>query len=171
MKYFVRVGARELEVTFEERDGEVFAKVGGAEHRVSHAEVDGLGQYSILVDGKSWAASIESSPKGPASEFSVGVAGEVFSVSIENERERAAHAAERTSARGPRTIRAAMPGIVVAVIAKEGETVAEGAPLLVLEAMKMQNEVRAESAGRVTKLFVEAGKTVASGDPLATIGS
>lgn len=169
MKYFVRVAGQELEVAFEEREGEVFARVGDTEHRVSYAEVDGLGQYSILVDGKSWAASIETPVKGSDTDFSVGLAGSVFPVSIENERERAAHAAERPAAKGPRTIRAAMPGIVVAVVAKEGDVVAEGAALLVLEAMKMQNEVRADAPGRVAKLFVGPKTTVAAGDPLATL--
>jgi biotin carboxyl carrier protein len=169
MKYFVRVGGRELEVSFEERDGEVFARVGDVERRVGYAEVDGLGQYSILVDGRSWAASIEPAPRGSSGEFSVGLAGEVFDVSIENERERSAHAAERVVARGPRTVRAAMPGIVIAVVTSEGEVVEKEAPLMVIEAMKMQNEVRAEAGGKVAKLFVAPGRTVAAGDPLAVI--
>lgn len=168
MKYFVKVGKRELEVELEERAGEVFARVGEREHGVSYAEVDGLGQYSILIDGASWAASIEGA-RGPSGEFSVGIAGETFPVSIENERERAAHAAERRAPTGPRTVAAAMPGIVVSVVVKEGDAVAEGAPLLILEAMKMQNEVRAEGAGTVSRVHVEAGKTVAAGQPLVSI--
>ncbi|HKE01179.1 MAG TPA: biotin/lipoyl-containing protein [Planctomycetota bacterium] len=178
MRYFVRIGERELEVAFEDRDGEVFARVrepGAAQtdaeqiHRVSYAEVDGLGQYSILVDGKSWAASIEPGPHGSTQEFSVGLAGETWQVAIENERERAARATERPAARGPKTLRAVMPGIVIAIVAKEGETVAGGAPLVVLEAMKMQNEVRADAPARVARIHVAKGKTVAAGDPLVTI--
>ena len=90
-------------------------------------------------------------------------------MSIENERERSAHSADRRPPSGPRTIAAAMPGIVVSIVVKEGEAVAEGAPLLILEAMKMQNEVRAEIAGVVTKIAVEPGNTVSAGQPLATI--
>jgi len=170
MKYFVKVGGREMEIELEERDGQVFAKIVGREHRVSYAEVDGLGQYSILTEDHSWAASIESS-RGNTHDFSVGLAGEVFEVSIENERERAAHAAERKGSGGPRVHKAAMPGIVVSVAVKEGDEVAEGAPLLILEAMKMQNEVRAETAGKVVKIYAETGKAVASGQPLVTIAS
>jgi biotin carboxyl carrier protein len=168
MKYYVKVSGREIEIELEEREGQVFAKIGGREHRVSYAEVDGLGQYSILTENRSWAASIEAL-RANGNEFSVGLAGHVFAVSIENERERAAHAAVRKPGGGARTLAAAMPGIVVSVAVKEGDEVAEGAPLLILEAMKMQNEVRAESAGRVVKVFVEAGKTVGSGQPLVTI--
>lgn len=186
MKYYVKIRAAEYEVALEERDGEVFAKLrkladgsetGSAEtnntiecieRRVSYAEVDGLGQYSILDGYKSWAVSIEG-VKSSNGEFNVGLAGEVFPVRIENERERAAHVAERRSSSGPKTIGAAMPGIVVTVFVKEGDVVVEGSPLLILEAMKMQNEVRSESAGKVSKVFVEASKTVAAGQALVTI--
>lgn len=170
MKYFVRVGGRELEVELEEREGQVFARVGGREHRVSYAEVDGLGQYSILTGDRSWAASIEAARPGAAA-YSVGLAGEVFTVLIENERERAAHAIHRADARGPRTLKAAMPGIVVSLAVAEGAAVAAGAPLLILEAMKMQNEVRAEAGGTVVKIHVTSGTTVSAGQPLVTIAS
>jgi biotin carboxyl carrier protein len=182
MKYFVKIKDKEFEVSLEERGGEVFATIrratagepgegapGVPERRVSYAEVDGLGQYSIIEGHKSWAASIEGA-RGSASEFNVGLAGEVFTVNIENERERAAHAAERRGSAGPRTITAAMPGIVISIFVKEGDVVAEGTPLLILEAMKMQNEVRAEAAGRVQKLAIQPGKTVAAGQVLATLG-
>ncbi|MFN0204881.1 MAG: biotin/lipoyl-containing protein [Planctomycetota bacterium] len=185
MKYYVKIRECEYEVSLEERSGEVFAKlkklgtrldgepgVNGEieciERRVSYAEVDGLGQYTILDGYKSWAVSIEGA-KGSNSEFSVGLAGEVFPVRIENERERAAHAAERRGSSGPKTIGAAMPGIVVSVFVKEGDVVADGTPLLILEAMKMQNEVRSESAGKVSKVFVQASNTVAAGQALMTI--
>jgi biotin carboxyl carrier protein len=170
VKYFVKVGDRELEVLLEERDGEVFARVGNRETKVSYAEVDGLGQYSILTENRSWAASIESN-KNNTNEFSVGLAGEVYTVSIENERERAAHAAAAHGPAGPRTLNAAMPGIVISVLAKEGDSVEAGAALLILEAMKMQNEVRAEAAGVVKRIFVEAGKTVSAGQPLVSLDS
>ncbi|MBI3819844.1 MAG: biotin/lipoyl-binding protein [Planctomycetes bacterium] len=178
MKYFVKVREREFEVSLEDRAGEVFAMIRrldgsgspvegetARERRVSYAEVDGLGQYSILDGTRSWAASIEAA-RGSNSEFNVGLAGENFPISIENERERAAHAAERRVATGPRTVTAAMPGIVISVLVREGDAVEKDAAILILEAMKMQNEVRTESAGIVKKLLVEPGKTVAAGHPL-----
>lgn len=181
MKYYVKSGDREFEVSLSERDGGTFATLreidaqgkpidtnNPVERAVSYAEVDGLGQYSILDGCKSWAASIEAH-RGSMNEFAVGIAGEVFSINIENERERAAHAAERSAGSGPRTVTAAMPGIVIVVNVKEGDMVGRDTPLLILEAMKMQNEVRAEAAGKVTKVSVEAGRTVAAGQTLLTI--
>ena len=70
---------------------------------------------------------------------------------------------------GPRVLRSAMPGIVREVLVAEGEAVAAKQPLLVLEAMKMQNEVRADRAGTVARIHAAPGTTVARGDPLVTM--
>ena len=67
---------------------------------------------------------------------------------------------------GPVTVKATLPGLVVAVVVAAGDEVEEGAPLLTIEAMKMQNEVRAPRAGRVTDVSVRSGQTVATGAPL-----
>ena len=59
-----------------------------------------------------------------------------------------------------------MPGRVVSVAVAEGATVEAGQPLVVLEAMKMQNEIQADRAGTVTRVHVAAGQAVEGGDPL-----
>ncbi len=59
-----------------------------------------------------------------------------------------------------------MPGRVAAVLVAAGAEVAAGAGVVVLEAMKMQNEIAAEHAGTVTAIFVEPGQSVDGGDPL-----
>jgi biotin carboxyl carrier protein len=63
-------------------------------------------------------------------------------------------------------VKATLPGLIVTVGVSVGDEVVEGAPLLTIEAMKMQNEVRAPRAGRVIELSVEAGQTVPTGAPL-----
>ncbi len=75
-------------------------------------------------------------------------------------------AATRDAFGGPREVRALIPGRVVEVRVREGEEVAVGATLLVIEAMKMQNEIRAESAARVTRVDCVAGQTVDAGSLL-----
>ena len=62
-----------------------------------------------------------------------------------------------------------MPGRVVALLVKEGERVEKGQGVLVLEAMKMENEIRSESAGEVRRLHVQMGEAVETGDPLFEI--
>ena len=66
-------------------------------------------------------------------------------------------------------LRAPMPGIVARVLAREGQEVAKGTPLLVLTAMKMEHEIRSPRPGRLAKLFRGAGERVDLGDPLAEI--
>lgn len=72
---------------------------------------------------------------------------------------------------GPATqrITAVMPGRVVRVLAQVGQSVDAGQGLLVVEAMKMQNEVKARAAGRVTRMCVQEGQTVAAGQLLAVV--
>jgi biotin carboxyl carrier protein len=65
---------------------------------------------------------------------------------------------------------APMPGRVVKVLVAEGEKVAKGAPLLLLEAMKMEHEIRSPKDGEVARVFRKAGEMVAMGDPLVEIG-
>jgi biotin carboxyl carrier protein len=62
-----------------------------------------------------------------------------------------------------------MPGRVVRVLVEPGQEVAEGEPLIVVEAMKMQNEMKAPRAGRVASVKAEAGATVSAGDILVVI--
>ncbi len=70
---------------------------------------------------------------------------------------------------GPRKVRAPMPGRILRVLAGEGDAVEAGAALLVIEAMKMQNEIRTPKKGTVARLMVEAGSTVSAGDVLAVV--
>ena len=70
---------------------------------------------------------------------------------------------------GPVSVTAPMPGKVVAVLVREGEEVAEGQGLLVVEAMKMENELRAPRAGRVTNLTAQEGAAVDAGVSLCVV--
>ena len=63
-----------------------------------------------------------------------------------------------------------MPGTILNVLVKVGDTVTEGQNLMVLEAMKMENEILAPKAGKVVQVAVSKGSTVATGDLLAVIG-
>jgi biotin carboxyl carrier protein len=92
-----------------------------------------------------------------------------YEVTVEDERERAAHAVRPAQATGPRILRSAMPGIVRELLVAEGDVVEARRALLVLEAMKMQNEVRADAAGTVDRIHVAPGVAVSRGDPLITL--
>jgi biotin carboxyl carrier protein len=77
--------------------------------------------------------------------------------------------AEGVDAGGPQRITAPMPGRVVSVLVAKGELVEAGAGIVIVEAMKMQNEMKAARAGKVVSIRVKEGATVGAGEVLATI--
>jgi biotin carboxyl carrier protein len=106
--------------------------------------------------------------EGQGSEWTVTLRGRRIPVTVRSWRERVLAEAETEgpSQSGPVEVRATLPGLVVAVTVVPGDEVEEGAALLTIEAMKMQNEVRAPRAGRVIELEVAPGQTVATGAAL-----
>lgn len=103
--------------------------------------------------------------EGQGSDFIVTLRGRRIPVTARTWRERVLAAAERAAqaSGGPVSVKATLPGLVVAVAVAVDDEVEEGAPLLTLEAMKMQNEVRAPRAGRVLEVAVSPGEPVATG--------
>lgn len=109
--------------------------------------------------------------EGSGTDWVVTLRGRRIPVAVRTWRERVLADAESVSRQhdGPVEVRATLPGLVVAVAVREGDEVAQGATLLTVEAMKMQNEVRSPRAGRVAGLGVVAGQAVAAGAPLLRI--
>ena len=121
----------------------------------------GGGTWSIVIDGRSFAVAILGAGE-------VSVNGRVFHVDVFDPRE----LRERRSAAdnsGPQAITAPMPGRVIRVLVDPGQQVAADAGLIVVEAMKMQNEMKAPRAGRVAAVKTVAGATVSAGDILLVI--
>ena len=106
--------------------------------------------------------------EGAGSDWVVTFRGRRVPVTVRSWRERILAEAETAAAdhSGPIEVKATLPGLVVAVAVGVGDEVAEGATLLTIEAMKMQNEVRAPRAGRVIEVAVAAGQAVATGASL-----
>ncbi|MCB9913629.1 MAG: biotin/lipoyl-binding protein [Planctomycetes bacterium] len=167
MKYFVEINGRPHEVELTERLGVLSVKVDGEPLDLAYSEVDGLGQFFVLSEGRSYAVSID----GEASELGVTIAGALYDVHIEDERERAAGAAERAAAKQGGLVKSVMPGVVVEICVEVGQEVEAGQPLLILEAMKMQNELVAPHGGRIQSIHAQAGQAVAMGAKLIQIAS
>ena len=167
MKYFVTVNGTEHVVELNEVLGELQVAYDGQVLPARYEEVDRLGQAALFLGDKAYAISIE----GGAAEVRVTVAGHLYQVVLEDERERAAHDAERTRPRVGGDLRSVMPGVVIKLLVAPGETVAKDQPLLILEAMKMQNEIASPAAGVVQALHVREGEAVASGAKLVTLGA
>ena len=147
------------------RNGEVhrFRLGNGRERQAQLAEVE-PGVFSVLLEGCSYEARAEAGDECAW----ISVRGRRFRIAITDPRRwtqssAAAHGHDRE------TIVASMPGKIVRVLVQPGETVAAGQGIIVVEAMKMQNEMKARRAGRVTAVPVREGETVAAGAVLATI--
>ena len=120
---------------------------------------------ALLRDGE---RSLPVIVEGSDTDWVVTIRGRRIPVTVRTWRERVLAEAETesTSHAGPVEVKATLPGLVVAVAVSAGDEVAEGASLLTIEAMKMQNEVRAPRAGRVLDVVVASGQPVATGAPL-----
>lgn len=122
------------------------------------------GLARLLADGRAVPVVVE----GAGSEWFITLRGRRIPVAVRTWRERLRAEAETASQAhsGPATVKATLPGLVVAVAVVVGDEVEEGTSLLTIEAMKMQNEVRAPRAGRVTEVSVQSGQAVATGATL-----
>jgi biotin carboxyl carrier protein len=96
--------------------------------------------------------------------------GRRFYARVESERSRDMVGLSRHKAQGAGLVKTPMPGRVIKVLVKEGDEVKVGQPLVVVEAMKMENELGAERDGVVKKVFVSPGATVEGGARLLEIG-
>jgi biotin carboxyl carrier protein len=161
MKYIVTVEGATHEVTIEQ--GRV--AVDGVEYQLDFRQVGLLPLYSVLVDGRSCAATVELTGRG---QYRVLLEGELYFVSVRAAGARLAKAlASLQSSDG--TVRAPMPGMVTSVSVVAGQEVGAGERLLTLESMKMENPITAPIAGVVRKVYVQQGQIVEPGQPLVTI--
>jgi len=167
VKYFVRLGARTIEV--EVLGGAV--RVNGESLEAHLAGVPGTPLHNLLLGGDSWTVAAQSL-EGPG-QWALGVVGERVEVEAVDERTQAIRAltGKKAGGGGGGVVRAPMPGLVLRVVVAEGERVAAGAGLVVVEAMKMENEIKAAHAALVQKVHVAPGAVVEKGAPLVTLGS
>jgi len=121
-------------------------------------------KFVINVNGKSYDVEVEEIRNG------VAVATPVVSAPAAAPAPQAAPAAPKsTGTAGSVKIEAPMPGNVLKVNVKVGDTVAEGQAVAVLEAMKMENDIVAPSAGTVASVNVSVGDSINTGDVLVTL--
>ena len=122
------------------------------------------GEYSILIDGLSLEVTVEESATG----LLVRANGREFHVEIVDPRSWRRGRGAGIELEGRQRLVAPMPGKIVRVLVAAGQQVSAGQGLLVIEAMKMQNEIRSPKSGTVEKLVGE-GQTVNAGEVLAIV--
>lgn len=123
-------------------------------------------QLSVRVDGQ----VVDLTTEGAPPEIGAVASGHRSYVRVESERMRSAeHAKKAAGGSGDKAVKSPMPGRVVKVLVAKGDAVVVGQGLVVLEAMKMENEVRAKVAGVVADVHVAAGATVEGSAKLVTL--
>jgi biotin carboxyl carrier protein len=166
MRYEVEVGGRRRQVVVT-KTGDGFAvTVDGTPHHVDVARIGGH-QLSLIVD-RMWSADTSLMTDPAAGRLIVHVAGTPVTVTL-NGRGRYGRKADGAGASGPQRLSAPMPGKVVRVLASAGDVVRARQPVVVVEAMKMENELRATRDGTVAEVHVREGMSVEAGALLVVI--
>jgi acetyl/propionyl-CoA carboxylase alpha subunit len=119
------------------------------------------GVLSLIVEGRQYRCVLD----GDA----VVIGGRRFPFVVEDPRSLSGRRGAGGGTAGPRAVKAPMPGRVVRVLVAEGDEVAEHQGVIVIEAMKMQNELKAPKAGRVVRVAVAVDGTVGSGEVLMVV--
>ena len=165
MRVELEVGGRQRQVSLERRGGALVARLDGADVPVEAVPL-GDGRWSLRFpeSGRQWDVMV-SSPGG-AGALDVLVAGVCVPVAPRNGVRRPRHAA---AGDGPLRIASPMPGKVVKLLVEVGQAVEIRQGVVVVEAMKMENELRAARAGVVRDILVAEGAPVEAGTPLVVI--
>ena len=150
-----------------EAEGDRFrVAIDGRSHAVEMIRLDGtFASLRFVDDGRSFRVAYQERGNGS---WRLGVAQREFDLDVLTPAQAAGIAAGDLQS-GPSKVVAPIPGKVVAVKVALGDEVEPGQPLVVLEAMKMENELAADQGGRVTAVHVEAGSTVETGHVLVEI--
>lgn len=164
MKYVTTIGQTAFSVEVLDKQ---HVSVNGKVMDVDFETISGQPVYSLLLDGKSFEAYVYEGEE----ELQVLLLGRQYPVTVEDEREKRLKAAAGGGVvdTGEFQLKAPMPGLVVSIPAQEAQPVKKGDVLLILESMKMQNELKAPRDGKVGRVRVKAGESVEQRQVLLTL--
>ena len=164
MKYITTVDNKEYVV---EIIDDKHISVNGKVVEVDFESVSGQPVYSLIVDAKSHEAYVQQGDDN----WQVLLRGRLYPVTVEDEREKRLRAAAGSGVAesGEFHLKAPMPGLVVSIPVAEGEEVKKGQVLLILESMKMQNELKSPRDGILGRIRVKAGESVEQRQTLLSV--
>jgi len=167
MKYYVEADGQHFELDFQEEDGVLTVEIAGERITLDLSQVSQPSLYSLLIDNKSYDVLVE--PHGE--NYDVLIGAEMYHLKVQDEWARRLANIQRKAQveTGELAIKAPMPGAVVSVEVSVGDDVRKGQGLVILSAMKMENEIKSPRAGRVKSVEVQAGQTVEQGRTLVVI--
>ena len=164
MRYVTTIGEREFLVEILD---DHHVAVDGVIYNIDLGTVSGQPMFSLLVDNRSYEALVY-----PADEdWQVLLHGALYSVLVEDERENRLRASLGGGPveQGEYYLKAPMPGLVVTIPVQEGQEVNKGDGLVILESMKMQNELKAPRAGMVARVRIKPGDSVEQKETLLSL--
>jgi biotin carboxyl carrier protein len=163
MKYITTIDGKEYSL---EIIDDKHVNINGKVLEVDFESVSGQPVYSLIIDGKSHEGYVYPDENN----WQVLLRGRLYQASVEDEREKRLRAAAGgVFDDGEFHLKAPMPGMVIAIPVKEGELVQKGEVLLILESMKMQNELKSPKDGTIHRIRVKAGDTVEQKQGLLTV--
>lgn len=164
MRYITTVDNKEYLV---EIIDEKHISLNGKTYEVDFESVSGQPVYSLIVDGRSHESYVQQGDDN----WQVLLRGRLYPVTVEDERERRLRAAAGggVAESGEFLLKSPMPGRVVAIPVAEGQNVKKGQVLLILESMKMQNELRSPRDGTIGRIRVKAGESVEQKQTLLSV--
>jgi len=163
MQFTVVVAGETVEITFERSQGAIIATLAGREYTVDVSNV-AKGVYWFNWNGQSIEITIL--PEGDL--YTVRIGTHQIPVEILDSHKKFQRAAHKGPS-GAAEVRAPMPGRIVRVLAAAGQEVTANQGIVVMEAMKMQNEIKSPSNGKIRTLDVSEGETIRSGHLIAVI--
>jgi biotin carboxyl carrier protein len=159
---------QELDLVFGGADGLLSVEVDGRSYSLEVFDSTET-SYLLVNQTRVYDCRVESIPKSRG-RFDVNLKGQRHTVTIIDPRRLRAHENHDRHHHGPTEIAAQMPGKVVRVMVEVGAQVEKGDPIVVVEAMKMQNELKSPREGVLVSVNVKPGDTVNAGEVLATVG-
>lgn len=167
MKFLAETDGNKYEIDIV-RDGErVVASIDGRQYELEGSEPE-PGVFLFKKDGQIFEASVSRKAKSDDTNL-VRVKAGVHEVRIIDPKRLRGTAGNDSDASGKAEIKTAMPGKVVRILVAEGDTVQKGDGVIVVEAMKMQNEMKSPKDGVIAAIKAAEGDTVGAGDVLAVI--
>ncbi len=165
MKYIAQVDGTTYEIEIS-HEGEII--VDGVPVEADLLQIDPLGLHSLLINHQSYELVVKEQQNG----YRVTLGSNTFTVDVADERQLRMESsrADVSAGDGDLPITAPIPGLVVKILVEEGQVVALNAPLIILEAMKMENEIRAPREGVIKNISVEVGQSVEGNSQMMVLG-
>jgi biotin carboxyl carrier protein len=161
VRYSIAIDGKPYDLDINEVAGLWTCRLNGRDIAVDFARLNS-NTASILIDGKSYEARRDTSG-------TISIGSRRYETAIEDPRSWQGRRRKELLQAGPQRLTSSMPGKVVRVLSREGDDIASGQGIIVVEAMKMQNEIKSAKAGKLRKLLVREGANVTAGEVLAEI--